>query len=176
MNKNVLLLIPAFSVLLFGCNQSKEENKEDNIGCSCVCSCNSSEEDSSSTEESTSEESSSSSTATSFKVKFSVDTTKLDSWNPPASGYFIHAWGSQGGFDEWGKAIMTKESNHYYSYEYNIDIGKTITGVILAFKQGDANKQTVDINCNISSAGNYVIHYDDTSWTNQKMNASLEAQ
>ena len=174
MNKKLLFVIPFISFLLFSCNESQSSvEEEESTGCSCVCTCEQSSD--SSGEESNSElESTSSEQSTSFTVKFHVNTTKLDNWNPAASGYFIHAWGSQGGFDTWGDAMMNKDSKHNYSYSYNIDNGKTITGVIFAFKQGDANKQTVDINCNISSAGEYTIKYDDASWTDGKMNAALE--
>lgn len=179
MSKKLLFLIPLFSVLLFSCNEENVSKEEDSSGgCSCTCTCEQSSEsaeESTSSESSTTSFSSSSSTeqATNFVVKFSVDTTKLDSWSPSASGYFLHAWGSQGGFDTWGDAVMNKDSEHNYSYTYTIDIGKTITGVILAFKQGNDDKQTIDIPCNISSAGEYVIQYDDASWTDGKMSASI---
>lgn len=171
MSKKLLFLIPLFSVLLFSCNENTDSKEEESTSaCSCTCTC----EQSSESSEETSESSASSEESTSFIVKFSVNTEKLDNWNPPAGGYFIHAWGSQGGFDTWGEATMNIDSAHNYSYSYTIDNGKAITGVILAFYQSDALKQTIDINCNISSAGEYIIQYDDASWTSDyKMNASL---
>ena len=172
MNNKLLFLVPVFSVLLFACNQ-KQSSNDSSRDCSCTCTCDqSSESTSESTEES--DEGSTSEQSTSFVVKFHVDTTKLDSWNPPASGYFLHAWGTNGGFDTWGKAIMNMDSAHKYSYSYNINNGEAITGVIFALKQGSSDKQTVDINCNISSAGEYQIKYNDADWPDGKMSASLE--
>ena len=176
MNKKLLFVIPFISIILFSCNEdkSKEESSEESQNtCSCTCTCDqssNSEEESGSSEG----ESSSSEQSPTFTVKFHVDTTKLDNWNPPASGYFVHAWGAKGGFDTWGDAVMTPDSAHQYYYSYNINNGETIAGVILAFKQGNNNKQTVDINCNISAQGEYQIKYNDADWPDGKMSATLE--
>ena len=111
-----------------------------------------------------------------YYVTFYVDTTKLDSWTPSASGYFIHAYGDGGDYTgTWGSGTMSLVTgqSHLYSYELEMIDGKTISNVQLGFNQSGAPKKSKSISCNISTSGAYDITYNDASWTNDEMYAEI---
>lgn len=172
MTKKLFILFPMLSLLFVGCanttNISKEESKLDSESTDCCSSSESNTESSISSEQGPQP----------FDVRFYVNTQTFQSWSPSVSGYFIHAWNASGGLDKWGDALMSEGSSNLYSYTYHLEAGSSITGVVFAFKQGSDTKQTVDMACNITEAGNYLIQYDGSDWqeveTNVwKMNASI---
>ncbi len=171
--KNKLVLFLSFVTLLVtGCaNNSKSNisNSEDasNSGSSKDSSISLSEE------------------GGSFNVKFYVNTQTFTSWDPRPSGYFVHAWGEQIRdtvepvvFDTWGNKIMELVEENLYCVTYEIPTDTAITGVVFAFKQGDATKQTIDMDCRIQQNGSYAIQYDGSQWIEVqkdvwKMSASI---
>ena len=112
-----------------------------------------------------------------YYVTFYVDTTKLDNWSPSASGYFIHAYGTEDYTGTWGSATMSLVAGeeHLYSYELQMVDGKIISHVQLGFYQNTTPKKSISISCSISTSGAYDITYDDSSWPNDEMSASLSA-
>lgn len=170
MTKKLFVLLPLMALLFTGCSSSSAPSKQkDSDSSSQGCNpCSESESES---------PSSSDAVPSGFDVKFYVNTQTFASWDPVPNGYFIHAWNASGGLDTWGEALMTAESENLYSYVYHFEEGGSITGVVFAFKQGNDTKQTVDMACNITEAGNYQIQYDGSDWRQEgevwKMNASI---
>lgn len=106
----------------------------------------------------------------------------LPSWDPAAYNPKIYYWGTDENNDgaefrndiSWDsgesaandeRGMMTKIEGNDYKYEIELQLGQTITGIIIVMYQDDGGvgnkKQSRNIDCNISSAGSYQLTFNE---------------
>ena len=95
---------------------------------------------------------------------FKVDCGFMMNWNPVPGQFAIHTWGSNGEYASWGSEdeLMTGDENNVYSI--TIEYVGVLEGAIFYYKQGNDEKQTVNINYDYEGGKTYVITLGEGDW------------
>ena len=113
-----------------------------------------------------------------FVANFEADVSSVLAWNPVPDNFSLYVElddGTKvlGTWDE-VKGNMTVEGNKA-SVSVNVPAGKYIKLVIIYFVQGGTTKQSNNIDCSITAAGDYVVTLGMSSWSGDVFNGATVA-
>ena len=97
-----------------------------------------------------------------YDVTFVIADDAFAGWDVLPTDLSIYVWGEGNEPVAWADARGNFEEG---TITFTLETGKVISTVVIYFYQGSDFKQSIDLNCNITTDGNYEIYvFDKGSW------------